>query len=143
MGDPGQLKPVDLLKQEPDALVGVSLEHAEDTITSHFLAWLNSADSEDTTLDSPGVTAFLPDLSAYVGDGSSPKEQEAVARLGDSEGTVPDVPDWTALLADLLDFSELPDFSEFPDFTELPDVSRYVEARGGEGGSGEQQGHRP
>ncbi|CAN0160672.1 unnamed protein product [Bubo scandiacus] len=122
MGAPGQLvqlKPTDLLEQEPDAFAEASPEQAEDTTDSHFLAWLNTADSKDTipdVPDSPGVTAFLqqlPDLSAYVGESSSPKEQWVVAGLGNSEDTVPDVLDIPNSLTDTACLDELPDLSMY------------------------------
>ena len=117
-------KPADLPEQGLDAFAEAFREEAEDTTAQQILAWLNTVDGEDTipdVLDSPSVTAFLqqlPDVSAYVAEGSSPKEQAVAARLGDSEDAVSDVPELTALLG------------------ELPDLSRYVEAGGG--GSGEQ-----
>ena len=75
MGAPGQLvqlKPVDLLEQEPDAFAEASPEQAEDTTANHFLTWLNTADSEDTVPDVPDSTALLnelPDLCRYVESG--------------------------------------------------------------------------
>ena len=106
-------KPADLPEQGPAAFAEAFPEQDEDTTVKHMLAWLDTADGQDTVPDvpdSPTLTAFLqqlPDLSEYVAEGGCPKERAAVAGLGDSEDTVPNVPDLTAFL------NELPDLSEY------------------------------
>ncbi|XP_074694493.1 uncharacterized protein LOC141929211 [Strix aluco] len=122
-------KPADLPEQGLDAFAEAFREEAEDTTAQQILAWLNTVDGEDTipdVLDSPSVTAFLqqlPDVSAYVAEGSSPKEQAVAARLGDSEDAVSDVPELTALLGELPDLSSL---TSTMCCDELPDLSVYV-----------------
>lgn len=91
-------------------------EQAEDTSANETLAWLNTVDGEATIPaipSSPRVTAFLqelPDGSAYMAEGSCPKEQAVVAGLGNSQDTVPDI-------------------FHFPNTTcleDLPDLCMYV-----------------
>ena len=106
-------KPADLPEQGPAAFAEALPDQAEDTAVNNVLAWLDTADGQDTVPDvpdSPTFTAFLhqlPDLSEYVAEGGCPKERAAVTGLADSEDTVPYVPDLTAFL------NELPDFSEY------------------------------
>ena len=103
-------KPVDLPEQGPAAFAEAFPEQDEDTTVNHALAWLDTADGQDTVPDvpdSPTFTAFLhqlPDLSEYVAEGGCPKERAAVTGLADSEDTVPYVPDLTAFLNELPDF---------------------------------------
>ena len=103
-------KPADLPEQGPAAFAEALPDQAEDTAVNNVLAWLDTADGQDTVPDvpdSPTFTAFLhqlPDLSEYVAEGGCPKERAAVTGLADSEDTVPYVPDLTAFLNELPDF---------------------------------------
>ena len=112
-------KPVDLPEQGPAAFAEAFPEQDEDTTVNHALAWLDTADGQDTVPDvpdSPTFTAFLhqlPDLSEYVAEGGCPKERLVPAGLGDSEDTVPDVPHFPNSLASTALLNELHDFSEY------------------------------
>lgn len=90
---------MDQPKLEPGKASVKVAEQAEDTTINDLLAWLDTLEHEDAVPNVPessGLNAFLselPYLSEYVAEGGCTKQRVVAMGLGDSENTIPDVPD--------------------------------------------------